>query len=67
MGWIQPHIVRDLEPGDPVDITIGSLAATGDAIVIPAAGAIHDGPFNEYMIVDLFAPEGLNRYDAADF
>ena len=42
------------------------MPLTGDAIVIPAAGAQQDGtPFNEYILIDLFTDEGLHQYDAA--
>ena len=50
-----------------MEVTIGSFANTGDAIVIPAAGTEHDGPFGEYIMVDLFTDDGVNQYDAAEF
>jgi len=67
VGWIEPQIVEGLEPGESVELTIGSAATTGDAIVIPAVGTEHDGPFGEYIVVDLFTPEGANAGDAAAF
>jgi len=67
VGWTEPQIVEGLEPGESVELTIGSSATSGDAIVIPAVGAEHDGPFGEYILVDLFTPEGANAEDAADF
>lgn len=67
-GWISPEIVTGLESGQSVDIEIGSLAVSGDAIVIPPAGSEYDGsPFAEYMMVDLFTAEGTNVYDAKTF
>jgi len=66
-GWIEPEIVQGLSAGQSVEITIGAFADTGDAIVIPAAGAQHDGPFGEYILIDLFTAGGVNRYDAAAF
>lgn len=66
-GWIQPQVVPGLAKGESMEITIGSFANTGDAIVIPIAGESHDGPFGEYIMVDLFTPDGVNRYDAADY
>ena len=64
VGWIEPHIVQNLAAGESVEFTIGAQSDTGDAIVIPAAGAEFDGPFGEYMIVDLFTDSGVNEYDA---
>lgn len=66
-GWIEPEVISGLEHGQSLDITIGSLAKSGDAIVIPAADSDFDGPFGEYLIVDLLTDEGVNQYDAASF
>lgn len=62
VGWTTPIIVEDLAVGEFVDIEIGSFAKTGDTIVIPAAGVEIDGPFNEYIMVDLLTDEGLSTY-----
>ena len=59
VGWLEPTVVKDLASGESVEITIGSMTLTGDAIVIPAAGQPHDGPFGEYILVDLYTNEGL--------
>ena len=67
VGWIEPEIVTDLETGESVEITIGALSETGDAIVIPAAGADFDGPFGEYIMIDLFNGSGLNAIGAARY
>jgi len=67
VGWIDPYIVTDLQPGESVDITIGTQSETGDAIVIPAAGKEINSPFAEYIMVDLFAATGLNEYDADSY
>ena len=67
VGWLEPTVVEDLESGEYVDITIGSMTTTGDAIVIPAAGTEHNGPFNEYMLVDLFTDDGLYESSAGDY
>ncbi len=68
VGWIKPEIVSGLKRGESVEIEIGSLAETGDSIVIPAAGTKFDNsPFNEYIMIDLFTDAGANKYDAASF
>ena len=59
VGWLEPTVVKDLAKGESVEITIGSMTKTGDAIAIPAAGQPHDGPFGEYILVDLYTDEGL--------
>lgn len=65
VGWIDPIVVEGLASGESVEYTIGSSALQGDAIVIPAAGKQYNGPFGEYMMIDLFTDDGLNGYDAA--
>ena len=65
-GWIEPTVV-DLAPGESKEYTIGAFCDTGDALVIPVNRDTYDGPFNEYILVDLFTDGGLNTYDAAQF
>ncbi|MBR6358020.1 MAG: hypothetical protein IKS11_00070 [Lachnospiraceae bacterium] len=67
VGWITPTVVKDLKEGEHVDIEIGAMSATGDAVVVPIAGADFDVPFDEYMLVDLFSDCGVNKYDAEEF
>ena len=66
-GWITPQVVTDLASGSSIELTIGSFSETGDAIVIPAAGKEHDGPFGEYILLDLFTATGVNLPDATTF
>lgn len=66
VGWIEPQVVTGLESGRSVEISIGSFAHTGDAIVIPIAGDNLSGPFGEYIMVDLFVGEGINSYGTED-
>lgn len=63
MGWMEPQIVRDMESGQSVEFTIGSSALTDDMIIIPAAGKEYEGPFSEYIMLDLFTDDGVNEYD----
>ena len=65
-GWIEPTVV-DLKPGETKEYTIGAFSDTGDALVIPVHGDTFDGPFNEYIMVDLFTDGGTNAYDAAEY
>lgn len=61
-NWIEPTVV-DLAPGETKEYTIGAFSNTGDAIVIPVHADTFDGPFNEYIMVDLFTDGGVNTYD----
>ena len=70
VGWIEPIVVTEesFAGADSIELTIGSAPLTGDAIVIPAAGADITGtPLDEYILIDLFTPEGLHQYDAAQY
>lgn len=68
VGWVEPEIVTGLESGQSVEIEIGSMAETGDVIVIPAAGSeFNNSPFDEYIMIDLFTDDGVNKYDAAEY
>lgn len=67
VGWINPQVITNLSSGETVEVTLRSFADTGDALVLPAAGAVHDGPFDEYLLLDLFTTDGVNRYDAPLF
>lgn len=67
VGWMDPQIVTGLASGESVELTIGSSALTDDVIVIPAAGTDYDGPFGEYIMIDLFSDDGVNTYDAAEW
>lgn len=64
VGWMEPQIVQGLASGQSVEYTIGSSALTDDVILIPAAGKEYDGPFGEYVMIDLFSDEGVNVFDA---
>lgn len=67
VGWIEPQVVSGLVSGESVELTLGSLARTGDVILLPAAGTEYDGPFGEYVMLDLLSPDGVNAYDAAEY
>ena len=63
VGWLEPTVVQ-LASGESAEYELNALAAQGDVLVIPAAGSEPDGPFGEYIMVDLFSAEGLNAPDA---
>lgn len=67
VGWMDPQIVSGLASGESIDLTIGSSALTDDMIILPAAGTQYSGPFGEYVMIDLFSPDGVNAYDAAEY
>lgn len=70
VGWLTPTVITEDSFGgkDSIDVTIQSSALNNSALVIPAAGESLDGsPFGEYIMVDLFTPEGVHETDAARY
>lgn len=67
VGWMEPQVVTGLESGESVELTIGSLALTDDVILIPAKGKEYEGPFSEYIMIDLLTDDGVNRFDAVEY
>lgn len=67
VGWIEPQVVAGLASGESVELTIEALSQKGDAIVIPAVGKEYEGPFSEYIMVDLFSSDGVNTYDSEEY
>lgn len=64
VGWMNPQVVTNLASGESVELTIGSSALVGDVIILPAAGTEYEGPFGEYVMIDLFSDDGTNAFDA---
>jgi len=68
VGWIEPEVVKGLNKGESVEISIGAFATTGDAIVIPGASSSYfETPFSEYIMIDLFTDKGVNNYDSQKY
>jgi len=59
VGWIDPYYVDGSK--DSVEITINTTATSGDAIVI--ANNWNHTAFDEYILLELFAPAGNNKND----
>lgn len=67
VGWMNPQIVSGLTSGQSAEFTLTSSALTDDMLIIPAAGKEYEGPFSEYIMLDLFTDDGTNEYDTARF
>lgn len=66
LGWIDPIVVDGTQ--DEVELTISAYSTHGDAIVVHALGHTPVGtPFDEYIILDLFAHDGLYEAGSAQF
>ena len=66
-NWLNPTVVTsDLFDGKgELTFTLRSSALYEEALVIPAYGNEHLGPFSEYIMIDLFTPQGAHLYDSS--
>ena len=58
-GWADPYIVTDT-----AEVTIESFQKTRDFILLSAGWNEYDSPFDEYILLELFTPTGLNEFDS---
>ena len=61
LGWAKPYI-----PEFDQTISIGSLVDTHDFIMLRPDGVTGNSPFDEYILIDLYSPTGLNQFHAID-
>lgn len=60
LGWIDPIVVSETEV-----ITINPTALTGDAIVIAKESRINNTIFSEFIILEFWTSDSLNKTDSA--
>ncbi len=58
-GWADPFI-----PENSVTINIGDFQNTHDVILLTPNWNDDDSPFDEYFLIELYAPTGNNEYEA---
>ena len=62
LGWIKPYVVDyNSFEGDSITLNIRPNQETGDVILITPE--FHDSPFDEYLLIELYTPTGLNKFD----
>ena len=57
-GWADPYI-----PTDSCEIKLRPFATTNDVILLTPQWNEFDSPFDEYLLLELFAPIGTNEFD----
>ncbi|MCF0112723.1 MAG: hypothetical protein HUJ60_01955 [Bacilli bacterium] len=60
-GWADPYVAT--ESGE---ITIGAFQSTHELIVLSPQWNSYDSPFDEYLLLELYTPTGLNAFDNAN-
>lgn len=66
VGWSQPQIydASNYDVGDSITVKIDDFASSGDNILLTRDMNEYNSLFDEYMLLELLAPTGLNYYDA---
>lgn len=57
-GWADPYIVSD-----DATVTIGSFQDTRDFVLLTNEWNENNSPFDEYLLLELYTPTGLNKFD----
>lgn len=61
-GWVDPYVIDGTK--DVTEITITAASKNGDCLIIPADYSTWNGSaFDEYILLELFAPFGNNKAD----
>lgn len=69
LGWIDPTVItKDYLEENDYTISLDSFGKTGDALILPIykdGNVDYNGtPFDEYLILEYYTPDGLNEQDA---
>lgn len=65
LGWTAPYVLSD-DLSYPLTVELDESQWAGDCLLIPARGQSYNGTaFDEYLLVELYTPDGLNQLDAS--
>ncbi|MBQ7242841.1 MAG: Ig-like domain-containing protein [Bacilli bacterium] len=59
LGWGDPYI-----PTESMKLTIGAFQKTHEVVLLTPEWNDYDSPFDEYLLLELYTPTGLNELDA---
>lgn len=59
LGWADPYI-----PDESMEISIKPFQESGDLILLTPKWNKDDSPFDEYLLLELYTPTGLNQFDS---
>ena len=57
LGFVDPYVVTN-----DAELTIRDFQSSGDLVLI--TNEFHNSPFDEYILVELYTPTGLNQFDS---
>ena len=58
-GWADPYI-----PTTSCEITIQDFQSSRDVILLTPSWNSYNSPFDEYLLLELYTPTGLNKFDS---
>ena len=61
LDWVSPHVIKN---NVNTKMTLNSFVDSGELLLIPSSN-YHDSPFGEYLLVEYFVPEGLNKFNGS--
>lgn len=66
MGWANPYVFdsSDTTLSNEISITINDFQSSGDVILLTPHWDSENQIFDEYILLELFTPTGLNQFDA---
>ncbi|MDO5330686.1 MAG: hypothetical protein Q4F15_04610 [Bacillota bacterium] len=59
-GWADPYI-----PTESISLTINDFQSSRDLILLTPEWNSYDSPYDEYLLLELYSPTGLNELDAS--
>jgi len=66
LGWASPYVIN-ASLSFPLTIEINEAETSGDFVLIPDASSTFNGTaFGEYLMVELYTPDGLNKLDSGE-
>lgn len=59
LNWTTPMVIKD-----EGEVTLKPFHSSGDLILIPTSRGYNNTPYDEYLLLEYYQPEGLNKNDA---
>lgn len=58
LGWTRPYV-----PTETCTLTVKNMESSGECVLL-SADSFSGSPFSEYMLIELYTPTGLNKFDS---
>ncbi len=70
VGWVEPTLINqeDFTNSNTITYTLEEFVENGNVLLIPAKNYDYNGtPFDEYILIELFAPNKLHKFDSVTY